>query len=856
MDATRQRLRTTRFAAVTLLVTSALLLLLVPVPSLAGADPPTVEITLAPTSAPPHTTASTTARFSFESGRPSAFRCKLNGPTFGFFGPGALAGNWAPCEVGAAPSETGEKKYTYLWLGGPYQGPHTFCVKAVDNVTDEQSEEDCHSWEITPPRPSEFNPELSISASTYGAAAHPDFTTVIEKPLLNRCTFPPPPYNFGNECEELYLEQNFKRVLTRLPPGLVADVNAAPFCDPYNEPEFDAVGNEKPRWRCRNEEARVGTVAAAAQLCDLNKDSESVRSGCSPPIGGEERLEFPAPPGTAMALYGVIYNARPRTEGPYAGEQGHLVVLWPQPPDRLDRPGATKIDLSVTVRENDAGLDFEANEIPDIVYLARFDMFVPGQISQMKLNFEGRTGIEKGHPLVTNPTFCDRQSIDAEFQGYAQNSWREWATGYLDFNTFQNVPYDFDMEPGTGVGNTVSDSVPYAATGCNGLPFAPTFTASVSTDSPGATPEITTVITQKPGEATTKKSVVTLPKGTGLNLNNKLKTCPADALARKDCPESSRVATAEAESKLLPIGETLKGNVYLTGQRGGKLTMSLLLKGFVDLRIDGTSGVENDTITLAFDNQPALPTSKLTFKFEGGDKSLITNPRKCGSITTTANFTSHSGKTHAVSVPMQVKGCSNPTFDVDLSEPAKGKRTAIELVVDSNQKPIKELKFGLDHRAKVSCKGLGKRRKFGELSVTSEKGGAQEAELKRPKRAPCKKKNKRAFDSPSILGGMKFNLYRKRLTRKKPKIFKHAKNKRALRKKTVPKLRASLKPLPSETTSVTLTLNPSETKFLRNPRSCKVNFLALVKTTDGVKYAFKEKLKLRGKGCGKKKKKK
>ena len=844
MDATRQRLRTTRFAAVTLLVTSALLLLLVPVPSLAGANPPTVEITLAP----PSSTDSRTARFEFASDQESRFRCSRQFP-LGPWRPGNH--NFTSCGNSNSNdyTRTAATKYTHLWLGS-----HRLCVKAI-NVGGEESSPSCHEWQVTAPRPTDFNPELAVTTSTYRAGAHPDLTVQMDRPF-NRCAFPDPA-SASDPCEELYLEQNLKRMVTSFPPGLVTDANAAPFCDPFNEPVFDPTANESgseiPRWRCRNESAHVGTVAIIAQLCTLAATSPSESgTGCGP----NQASDFPLPPGASVAKYGAVYNARPRTSGSHAGEHGHLVVLWPRRPGQGGTvTSPVRTDLSINVRSTDTGIDSVADNQPDLGYDQNDQDWSTAQTVQMKFTIEGETGLASGHPALTNPTFCDRQSIDVEFQGYAQNSWREWISDGFPNPSFLFERDYFIMEPGTGNGKTVQRSVPYQATGCNALPYAPTFTASVSTDAPGAAPEITTVITQKPDEATTKKTVVTLPKGTGLNLNNKLKPCPADALARKDCPESSRVATAEAESRLLPIGETLKGNVYLTGQKGSKLTMSLLLKGFVDLRIDGTSGVENDTINLAFDNQPAMPTSKLTFKFAGDDKSLITNPRKCGSITTTANFTSHSGKSHVVSVPMQVKGCSGPTFDVDLSEPARGKRTAIELVVDSNQKPIKEIKFGLDHRAKVSCKGLGKRRKFGELSVTTEKSGAQEAALKRPKRAPCKKKNKRAFDSPSILGGMKFNLYRKRLTRKKPKIIKHAKNKRALRKKTVPKLRASLKPLPSETTSVTLTLNPSETKFLRNPKSCKVSVLALVKTTDGVKYALKKKLKLRGKGCGKKKKK-
>ena len=72
------------------------------------------------------------------------------------------------------------------------------------------------------------------------------------------------------------------------------------------------------------------------------------------------------------------------------------------------------------------------------------------------------------------------------------------------------------------------------------------------------------------------------------------------------------------------------------------------------------------------------------------------------------------------------------------------------------------------------------------------------------------------------------------------------------------KSRLSLKSLPKDLDKVTVELNPSESRFIRNPKGCKnpMKFLAFVTTDDGKKHVLSQKVKLTGKGCSKKKKSK
>ncbi len=681
-----------------------------------------------------------------------------------------------------------------------------------------------------------FTPELSISASTNQAGAHPDLKIEMHKPY-NYCA--EWSSGFGRRCTDPRFQQNLKSIDMHFPPGYLADANAAPYCDPYSVPGT----GDSTLWFCRNESARVGTVLITGQACDV--ELSIMQTFCL----SNNLIEYdpPLPDGALTRDPGVVYNARPRTSGPHKGEQGHLIVIWPKPHDGirgyLGGASFVKTDVSVTIRESDIGMDAVTDDFPDIMPIAVGQD--PGQAVDLVFTLEGSTGLDSGHPLLTNPSFCDPKSIDVGFRGYAFNSY--YPGGFVT------------AIPGHGDGKLVRDSGTLQSTGCDAIPYSPTFTASSDTNAPGKPVALTAVVTQKDDEATTKKVDVVFPKGMGLNLGSTLKPCAAEKPDRGNCPDSL-MGTVEAESRLLPVNPPnngpLKGDVFLTGLKGDKLSLVVLLSGFINLRLDATAGVDSSgRLTASFNDLPSVPLSKLTLNLAGGNKSLITNPKRCGAIETTATFTSHSGKTHVASSPVAIKGCSNPTFDVELSEPAKGKRTGIELEVSSDQKPIKEVKFGIDRHMKLSTKGLGKKRKFGEISVTSD-AGMKESALKRPE--PLIYEKKKAFSlKVSALEGLGVNIYRKRFKRKGSKTFKAKRNRKnkSMKTRTVLKNRVSVKPLPKDNpTKVSVSINPDETKLLRNAKNkCRVNFIALIKTTDGVKYALKQTVKLRGKGCGKKK---
>ncbi len=92
--------------------------------------------------------------------------------------------------------------------------------------------------------------------------------------------------------------------------------------------------------------------------------------------------------------------------------------------------------------------------------------------------------------------------------------------------------------------------------------------------------------------------------------------------------------------------------------------------------------------------------------------------------------------------------------------------------------------------------------------------------------------------------------------RNRSKTYYSKSGKKKTLKRSVLKSRMSLKSLPKQDIKgLRVELNPSESRFLRNPKGCKkpLKFLAFITTSDGKRHVLSQKIKLKGKGCSKKK---
>ena len=109
----------------------------------------------------------------------------------------------------------------------------------------------------------------------------------------------------------------------------------------------------------------------------------------------------------------------------------------------------------------------------------------------------------------------------------------------------------------------------YTPTGCEKLPFKPTFDMRVGsrgTNGERQHPPMTVKVTQQPGEAGILGNGVTLPFEIGPHLAALGTVCTNEQLAADACPAGAKVGTANATSPFLAT--PLNGPVYLAQQQG------------------------------------------------------------------------------------------------------------------------------------------------------------------------------------------------------------------------------------------------------------------------------------------------
>ncbi len=706
--------------------------------------------------------------------------------------------------------------------------------------------------------------ELSVSNTQAGAPV--DLTVHMKRLAMDHCTKPDVNPSGVPVCLELYLEQHLKRLRITLPQGATPDPQAAPYCGVNFVKDVEVIGVIFTRdgWICTNPKSRVGSVDISSTACGDSLFFASFAGCFDDVVPGVP--PFTVPPGVAIHEPGIVYNEKP---GP--DEQGHLVILWPKlndypgymSPFYIDAssPAIVKSDVSITYDKKTGKVIADGDNIPDkaelLPPLPGFKLGeLPAGIFDMKMKLDGDTGVENGHPLLTNSGLCTPQQTDVLFQGYLFQA---------NLNPGGNDPVTGDPFPGHGDGKTVTATAPYQTTGCELVPYAPKLDFTLDKKTPGAVPGISTTITQASpaspqfiDEQTSSKIEVNFPKGFGVNIKSKVSPCLKTAVADGTCPASAKLGTMSAESRLLPPGQSLNGDVYLTEAQGSSFGISTQLSGSlqpgtkpIKIMINGTAKVfAQGGIDVSFTDLPALPIKKLDLSLSGGiSQGLIKTPQICDKYPINTIFTSHSGRKVTTSPTVQIKDCGESSFDVDLTENGAGKKTAVQLDMSSPGKPIEKLSFGLDRGYRPSLKGLGKRKKVATISVGSA-SGLKQVSLKRAKK---KKKAKKALKltGGSALGNLSANIFRKRFTRSANKVFKRPKNKKnkKLKTKTVIKNRVTLKSLPQDdVTRVSVSLNPAETAYLKNPRckgKRKLNFVALITTTDGAKHAISRKVKLR-----------
>jgi hypothetical protein len=348
------------------------------------------------------------------------------------------------------------------------------------------------------------------------------------------------------------------RSTVSLPPGLAGRLGAVPAC---------------------------AVAQARAAAC-----SEASRVGSAQVVVGN---------GSSPLTLGARVYLTPGFDGSVAG----LAIVVPAKVGPIDL-GTVVTMAKLRLRPNDAGIDVETEDLPQIVE------GIPTPYRSIQLTID-RPG------FMLNPTSCAPQTVHGAFA----------AVGGL----------------------SATADTGYQATACDKLPYAPKLAASLGSrgqTGKGVKPELTTVVTQAPGEANSRHVEVTLPDGLGANPAGLARACPVEQLEANACPQSAVVGSVRADTPLLPA--PLQGPVLIVKPKGGVLPeLSLELRGPIRLRLRATVGFgPHGRLKTIFDGIPDVPLSRLALTLTGGKDGILTSGRDlCGKAAPTfaALFQSHSG---------------------------------------------------------------------------------------------------------------------------------------------------------------------------------------------------------------------
>jgi hypothetical protein len=435
-----------------------------------------------------------------------------------------------------------------------------------------------------------------------------------------------------------------KDLVVKLPPGLVGDANALPQC---TDTEFSAI--TKGGLNLCPQDTAVGVV-----LLSLNEPRHIFYK------------TFPVP----------VFNLTAER-----GEPARFGFDLESLPVVLDTSVRTGADYGVTVKASDT------SELGSLIGSSLVFWGVPGDASH---------DASRGWPCLAGSLYVlYHEATEEQCNGHQTSPVALLTLPVSCSGSFQStVELDSWEHPGVftePVGSALLGSAgqQLGLQGCNALPFAPSIAVAPDHLKP-ATPSGYTVDVHVPQEqaltpngvapADAKSITVTLPPGVVANpsVANGLSACTLlqgtetakeaaeeggeveginlESPGQANCPESSKIATAEVVSPLL--NHVLDGSVYVAAQTanpfGSLLALYLVVKdpiSGVTLKLAGEVSPNPVTgqLTVTFSNLPELPFEDATISTFDSPRSALTTPSVCGQNQTTGSLTPSSGEA-AVSV--------------------------------------------------------------------------------------------------------------------------------------------------------------------------------------------------------------
>lgn len=381
---------------------------------------------------------------------------------------------------------------------------------------------------------------------------------------------------------------------------------------------------------------------------------------------------------------------------------GKAYLTEPQPANAGDPAGLTvevnpklqgvefkpiRINARLMVRGEAQGINTAAIDIPDTAEttlneVSEFD------VHQLVIKLKNNNLAPK--PLLTNPSACDAKAFDATFTGYDST--------------------------------TDTASVPFQATNCGALSFAPQISIKAIERSTGGPPGASTNIRRAavdlsasavadPDGAGIKAVNLTLPRALTIDAQLLPSPCQPDQQAAKLCPESSKIGTVSAVSPLL--NETLSGNIYVLKPTTGLPRLLLALRGRINVDIVANnrfSGPNFDHIQTTFENLPDAPISSFSMQVNG---FLTTRPDACAAATSDWNYVGTLGGYNGASSPVNLPAsfdCAAVTLRTSSWKPKKAKSTLSTVATAQLGNKFKSLSIKLPKGVSFIKSGFSKKK--------------------------------------------------------------------------------------------------------------------------------------------------
>ena len=449
------------------------------------------------------------------------------------------------------------------------------------------------------------------------AGGHPDvFTTSFD---LNTVTDPSPIIGARRTPEAL------KDVLVDLPPGFVGDPTGLDECTGPQLAETINGINPKPLCPATSQ---VGTAL-------IRHSGQGVAGAVLGPVPVFNMLpppDVPARLGFNFLGTVVVLDAHVRSGGDYG-----LAVSASNTPEAIALIGTT---LALWGVPSDASHDAERA--------------CPGQFNPWAGGPTCSSGAPR-HAFFRNATSCTPLGVGLPTT-LRVDSWQH--PGDFKSATFLShvlpgypfAPIDWGEQRGT--------------TGCERVPFDPSFSAGPVAGSKAGTPAAMTFDLSVPqtddplstGQSDLKRATVTLPPGVHVSAASAdgLQACGPAQIALSSggdasCPDASKLGSVTIDTPLLD--EPVTGSIFLAkpfdNPSGSLLAIYLVARARgVVIKLPGhvTTDPGSGQITTTFDDNPQLPFSRLHLAFDAGPRTALAMPRRCGTYTTHAELEGWNGR--------------------------------------------------------------------------------------------------------------------------------------------------------------------------------------------------------------------